>query len=94
MISDGDTPSGGATDPVDAPSRSAASASSNGLEALTEAERRVAALVAEGHSNIEIARALGRAPATVKTHLRTMFVKLGVRSRTALAAQVHKSSRV
>jgi DNA-binding NarL/FixJ family response regulator len=52
---------------------------------LTEAERRVAALAAEGRSNKEIAAALFLAVGTVESHLSRVYRKLGVRSRAELA---------
>ena len=48
---------------------------------LTPRERSVFALLAPGFSNKEIARTLGIAPETVKSHLRTIFDKLGVANR-------------
>jgi predicted ATPase/DNA-binding CsgD family transcriptional regulator len=62
-----------------------------GLAALTSAQRQVADLAVAGSTNADIAAALGIAPTTVKAHLRTVFAKVGVKSRTALAAQVHRS---
>ena len=55
-------------------------------EGLTETERRVAALVAQGQTNREIAAAMFVTENTVQTHVRHIFQKLGVRSRTELAA--------
>jgi DNA-binding NarL/FixJ family response regulator len=52
---------------------------------LTAAERRVAALVAEGRTNREVATALFVGERTVETHLSHIYSKLGVRSRTELA---------
>lgn len=52
---------------------------------LTSAERRVAALVAEGRTNREVAAALVLGERTVETHLSHIYAKLGVRSRTELA---------
>jgi DNA-binding CsgD family transcriptional regulator len=52
---------------------------------LTPAERRVAALVAEGHTNREVAAALFLGERTVETHLSHVYAKLGVRSRAELA---------
>ena len=52
---------------------------------LTEAERRVAKLAAEGRTNKEIGAALHVTPKTVEFHLRNVYGKLGVRSRTELA---------
>jgi DNA-binding CsgD family transcriptional regulator len=54
-------------------------------EGLTAAERRVAALVAEGRTNREVAAALFLGERTVETHLSHVYAKLGVRSRTELA---------
>ncbi len=54
-------------------------------EGLTAAEQRVAALVAEGRTNREVAAALVLGERTVETHLTRIYAKLGVRSRTELA---------
>ena len=53
--------------------------------ALTPAEERVAALVAEGRTNREVAAALFVSDRTVEGHLSRIFGKLGVRHRTELA---------
>jgi DNA-binding CsgD family transcriptional regulator len=55
---------------------------------LTPMERRVAELAAAGRSNREIAAVLVVTVRTVETHLSRVYNKLGVRSRTQLAAQV------
>lgn len=52
------------------------------VEPLTEREREVLKLVAEGKSNQEIAEKLFVRDVTVKTHLNTIFKKLKVKSRT------------
>ncbi|MBV9230080.1 MAG: response regulator transcription factor [Chloroflexi bacterium] len=49
---------------------------------LTERETDVLRLLAQGHSNKEIALALHIAEDTVKTHVRHILTKLGVQSRT------------
>ena len=58
------------------------------VEGLTAAERRVAALVAEGRTNREVAAALFLGERTVASHLTHIYAKLGVRSRTELARKV------
>jgi DNA-binding CsgD family transcriptional regulator len=57
-----------------------------GAAALTPSERRIAAMAAEGLSNREIAQALFVTLRTVEMHLSNAFRKLGVSSRTQLAA--------
>ncbi len=54
-------------------------------DGLTRAEQRVAALVAEGRTNREVAAALFLGERTVETHLSHVYAKLGIRSRTELA---------
>jgi ATP/maltotriose-dependent transcriptional regulator MalT len=54
-------------------------------EELTEREEEVLALLREGLSNRQIAHTLWIAESTVKVHVRHIFDKLGVRSRTAAA---------
>jgi DNA-binding CsgD family transcriptional regulator len=54
--------------------------------ALTPAEERVAALVAQGKSNKEVAAALFLSDRTVEGHLARIFGKLGVRHRSELAS--------
>jgi DNA-binding CsgD family transcriptional regulator len=55
---------------------------------LTAAERRVAALVADGRTNKEVAAQLFTTVATVESHLTRIYRKLGVRSRTELVRRV------
>lgn len=53
---------------------------------LTERERQVAALIAEGKSNQEIAEILVLSEYTIATHIGNILNKLGVNSRTLIAA--------
>jgi DNA-binding CsgD family transcriptional regulator len=58
---------------------------------LTATELDVAGLVAEGHTNREVADALFMSPGTVQANLKRIFRKLGVRSRTELAARLDQA---
>ncbi|MBO0819309.1 MAG: helix-turn-helix transcriptional regulator, partial [Nocardiopsaceae bacterium] len=53
-------------------------------------ERQVATLAAEGLSNRQIAQRLFITRATVETHLRHAFHKLGISSRTQLPAVLNQ----
>ncbi|MBH1934484.1 helix-turn-helix transcriptional regulator [Streptomyces sp. AV19] len=55
------------------------------LDDLTEAELRIAHLVAGGMTNRQVATRLGRSPHTVNYHLRQIFRKLNIGSRVELA---------
>jgi two-component system, NarL family, nitrate/nitrite response regulator NarL len=52
----------------------------------TPREREILVLIAEGHSAPEIARLLHLSTATVKTHLHTLYEKLGVSDRASAVA--------
>jgi len=64
------------------------------LDVLTEREREVVALVAEGLSNDEIAGRLYLSPATAKTHVSRAMVKLGVRDRAQLVVLAYECGLV
>lgn len=64
------------------------------LDELTEREREVMALVAEGLSNEEIARKLFVSPATAKTHVSRAMVKLRARDRAQLVVFAYESGLV
>ena len=53
---------------------------------LTNREREILALLADGLGNKQIATRLGISPNTVKTHLELLFEKIGVRSRAEAVA--------
>jgi DNA-binding NarL/FixJ family response regulator len=58
-----------------------------GLPALTDRQAEVLALVGQGRSNKEIARALGVSERTVKDHLTIVFARLAVGSRAEAVAR-------
>jgi DNA-binding NarL/FixJ family response regulator len=61
------------------------------VSALSSREREVYDLLCEGLSNADIGRRLFISNATVKVHVRHVYDKLGIRSRTALV--LHAASR-
>lgn len=63
-------------------------------EGLTDRELEVLKLVARGLSNKEVAAALTISETTVKTHLRAIFAKLGVLSRTEAIATASRRGLV
>lgn len=66
------------------PGRFSAPTGRAGIDALTDREREVVALVAAGLSNDEIAGQLVVSPLTAKTHVSRAMVKLGARDRAQL----------
>jgi DNA-binding NarL/FixJ family response regulator len=68
--------------------------STDRLDELTEREREIVALVAEGLSNQEIAERLFVSPATAKTHVSRAMTKLGARDRAQLVVMAYESGLV
>ena len=64
------------------------------IESLTEREREVLVLVARGLSNAEIATELYISPATAKTHVSRIMMKLAARDRAQLVAMAYESGAV
>ena len=64
------------------------------LAGLTDREREVLALVAEGLSNDEIAARLFLSPLTSKTHVSRIMTKLGARDRAQLVVIAYESGLV
>jgi ATP/maltotriose-dependent transcriptional regulator MalT len=61
---------------------------------MTKREAEVLGLVARGMTNRQVAGALVVSEKTVARHLANLYVKLGVRSRTAAAAYAHEHGLV
>jgi DNA-binding NarL/FixJ family response regulator len=61
------------------------------LDALTDREREVVALVAHGLGNEEIARELVMSPLTAKTHVSRAMIKLGCRDRVQLVVVAYET---
>lgn len=59
---------------------------------LTSKELQILNLVADGLSNKEIAKQLGVTPETIKSHMKNIFFKLGVSSRTQAAMMLREPS--
>src|SRR6266542_1703935 len=70
---------------VGLPARGVA-AQADGAAALTPREREVAMLLAEGLTNAELARQLYISPKTAAVHVSNILAKLGLSSRTQVAA--------
>jgi DNA-binding CsgD family transcriptional regulator len=73
--------------------RGPASRSESGVESLTRREREIADLVCDRKTNRQIAAALFLSDKTIESHLRNVFVKLGVSSRMEVALVVDRQRR-
>lgn len=76
---------------VSAESRRTAGAAAGGE--LTDREREIAELVANGSSNKQVAAALFVSEKTVESHLSRVYDKVGVRSRVELAREYESRVR-
>jgi DNA-binding NarL/FixJ family response regulator len=66
----------------------------DGLADLTEREREVLSLVAQGLSNAELTQALHVSLPTAKTHVSRILTKLGARDRTQLVILAYESGLI
>jgi DNA-binding CsgD family transcriptional regulator len=73
--------------PAPAPQSERRSRAAGGLARLSERELDVVRLVVEGRSNDEIGGRLGIGPKTVESHLRRLFERFDLASRTELATR-------
>lgn len=64
------------------------------LDALTTREREVLTLIARGYSNAAIAETFVISEGTVKTHVKRVLAKLGLRDRTQAAIYAYETSFV
>jgi DNA-binding CsgD family transcriptional regulator len=65
-----------------------------GWGALTDAEARVARLISDGHTNRSAAERLGVSMNTVASHLRSVFLKMDVRSRVQLVNAIQAAGEL
>ena len=61
---------------------------------LTDREREVLALIGEGSNNAEIAERLVVSPATARTHVSRIMIKLGARDRAQLVVIAYQAGMV
>jgi pimeloyl-ACP methyl ester carboxylesterase/DNA-binding CsgD family transcriptional regulator len=80
-------------DPASADDRRAAGGPDPGLAALTDREREILGLVAEGLSNAAIAEQLVLSDRTIERHLSNVYVKLGIEGKAARAAAAARLAR-
>ena len=83
-----------ASAPTDLAIAADAADAADALAALTEREREVMALVAQGLTNDDIATRLHLSPLTAKTHVNRAMTKLGARDRAQLVVLAYQSGLV
>jgi DNA-binding NarL/FixJ family response regulator len=76
-----------------AEARGPATADDSGVSSLTARELEIAGLVTDRRTNREIAGALFLSEKTIESHMRNIFVKLGVSSRVQVARAVERERR-
>jgi DNA-binding NarL/FixJ family response regulator len=81
-------------DPVLAGAFAAPQADGRRVPELTQREREVLRLLADGHSNEEIGRRLFISPETVRTHIRKAMTKLDAETRTQAVAKALRLSLI
>jgi DNA-binding NarL/FixJ family response regulator len=64
------------------------------LDPLTAREEQVVAAIARGHTNSEICEQMHITLSTVKTHVTSLMLKLGVRNRVEIAIWAYETGRV
>jgi DNA-binding CsgD family transcriptional regulator/tetratricopeptide (TPR) repeat protein len=72
--------------------RGPAAAEGSGVGALTKREREIANLVTDRMTNREIAAELFLSDKTVESHIRNIFIKLGVSSRVEVARAIERET--
>lgn len=82
---------GAALEAAAVPTAAPASDAAGPAQALSDRERGVLRLLAQGYSNAEIAQQLTLGRSTVKTHVSRILAKLELRDRVQLAAFAHQN---
>jgi DNA-binding NarL/FixJ family response regulator len=73
--------------------RGPAAAGDSGIDSLTKRELEIAGLVTDRLTNREIAGALFLSDKTIESHMRNIFLKLGVSSRVEVARVIERDRR-